>query len=170
MLTEKELLDLNQRSRQLSAKPKPTKMVLAHDTVNLFKDVSEAEKYQKGIVVQIQIDVFKRHMFLAFKHNYVEVFEMQNFSRLHMYGPFSTSIDSPVVIDDFCTYIAHLDDSSKHVKYHVMDYKYACTKLPPPPQKNTAPKPQPGAVYSGAELKSFLAYTVVDAKADGENQ
>ena len=110
-------------------------------------------------------------MFLAFKHNYVEVLEMNNFSRLHMYGPFSTSIDSPVWIDDFCTYIAHVDDSSKHVKYHIIDYEYACTKLPPPPQKNAAPKPQPGAVYSGAELKGFLAYSVVEPKtADGEQK
>jgi len=76
MLPEKKLIDLRMRMRTLNGIKNPTKTVLAHDAVNLFKDVSEAEKYQKGIVVQIQIDVFKRHMFLAFKHNYVEVFEM----------------------------------------------------------------------------------------------
>ena len=76
MLPEKKLIDLRMQMRELNSIKNPTKMVLAHDTVNLFKDVSEAEKYQKGIVVQIQIDVFNKHMFLSFKNNYVEVLEM----------------------------------------------------------------------------------------------
>lgn len=76
MLPEKQLIDLRMEMRALNGIKNPTKAVWAHDTVNLFKDVSEGEKYQKGIVVQIQIDLFKRHMFVAFKHNYVEVFDM----------------------------------------------------------------------------------------------
>lgn len=51
MLPEMELLDLRMRMRELNGIKNPTKMVMAHDTVSLFKDVSEAEKYQKGIVV-----------------------------------------------------------------------------------------------------------------------
>jgi hypothetical protein len=76
MVPEKTLIDWRMRLRELKGIKPAAKAVLAHEAVNLFKDVSEAEKYQKGIVVQIQIDVFKRHMFLAFKHNYVEVFDM----------------------------------------------------------------------------------------------
>ena len=109
-------------------------------------------------------------MFIGFKNNYVQLMDMENFNKLQTYGPFSSSIDCPVFIDDYCTYIAHLDDTSKYLNYHIMDYKYACEKLPPPPQKNTAPKMQAGTIYTGEELKSFLNYQAVDKSKDSGNK
>lgn len=50
-VAEKTLIDWRMRLRELKGIKPPAKAVLAHEAVNLFKDVSEAEKYQKGIVV-----------------------------------------------------------------------------------------------------------------------
>lgn len=87
------------------------------------------EKQQKGIVTEAKMDRYKTNLFVAFQQQYVMVFNvlaLDKVERVLSIGPLSTCVHSPIFIDDYCTYLAHSDDTGRSIKYHLLNYQYHC--------------------------------------------
>lgn len=121
------------------------------------------------------MDRYKTNLFVAFQRQYVMVFNVLELEKVKMVlrvGPLSPCVDQPIFIDDYCTYLAHLDGTRRQVKYHLFNYQYHCHQPLAAPElepSQAATKRQQTATYRDA-LARYLEEAAARASTEREQK